>query len=250
MSEKKFRMYEGQPAGSLDLLSEFEQVEKYVSSFEEPARNLVEQLKENIEADKYRYIVGIDAAGRIPALIIGEYISKLNLAEGREVPKRLFAGPNYTESSSPQLRDLFEHAGALREADQKVLIIDDTIFKGNSLLQATEAFRRCDIPFDIGIFLAINNDDESIERFRIALGADHLYVGDHTVYVDEWDGGEIPHPIIKRRDLIGVQRAKQTEGKSPSPISEVQIPDKYIFRIGREQVSVLVDELLESKKEN
>ena len=237
MSEKLPGMYQ-------ERYSDKEQVGAYIESFEAPARNLLTQLDEDIRANRYAYVLGIDAAGRIPARIVGKYISELNRQRGLPEPKCLFTTPHQEKYATPQLSEMLDDIGAFEVQGKRVLVIDDTLFKGNSLRLATAELRNFHIPFDIGVFLAINNDAEGIERYRDVLEAHALYVGDYAVYADESDeNGALP--IIKRDDLAGVRRAsKAATGKPSARISSVHIPDKDLFLVGRKEIDSMVKRLI------
>ena len=238
-------MYDRVPEGS-ERLSESEKVEQYVRSFEEPADHLLTQLDENIRKGEYSYILGLDASGRIPALIVGKYISEIYTQESRELPKRLFVAPQYEAVSTPQLKALFSNSEKIKETKKKVLIIDDTLFSGDSLRDATMELRKHGIPFDIGIFLAFNKDEEDIERIRIALDADALYVGEHTVFVDKFDDMNVVTPIIKRKELSGVYRGYSSDNTfSRRNVSKKNIPDNSLFRLGRKYATALAKDLME-----
>lgn len=231
------KMYGALHSGQIEGGSKSQEVEKYIRSFEAPAKSLINQLEQNINAGIYSHILGIDASGRIPALIIGEYIAEKSKEAGA-VPERIFAAPNYTENSSPQLANLFKQADSIVRNGKRVLVIDDTIYKGKSIMEATRKFREHSIPFDIGIFLAVNNDKEDIERWRDFLDADNIYIGDHTFYSDGILDGEEEVPIVKNKDLSGVVRV---EGSS---LVQKNIPDQEIFKQGREEIKKMVQDFL------
>lgn len=110
---KRPRMYEAPSANiTHERASQLKEVDRYILSFEGPAENLIQQLEVNIEKGLYSHVLGIDASGRIPALIIGNYIAERSVESG-EVPKQLFAVPNYSKESTPELSKLFQDANIL-----------------------------------------------------------------------------------------------------------------------------------------
>ncbi|MBI4118194.1 MAG: phosphoribosyltransferase [Parcubacteria group bacterium] len=254
MAEKPPKMYEAEPAGSLDHLSEQERIERYIRSFEEPADLLLLQLDASIRRGEYPYVIGLEASGRIPALIVGKYISELYKRGGQPPPQRLFVAPHYEATSTPQLKALFDDAEKIKSEGKRVLIIDDTLFKGDSLIDATRELRKYGIPFDIGIFLAINKNPEDVEHMKGFLEASAFYVGDFTVYTDEMDDAAVPRPIEKRKDLLGVRRFPRMViadlDPTPSPISERDIQDADVFRLGREHIDALVNNLVQKHTKN
>jgi len=240
--EKLSGMYEPRPASPDKAISKVERVREYIRSFEEPAENLLRQLEANIEAGIYSHILGIDASGRIPALIVGEYISKVSKKNGLVVPKRLFAGTRYTDSSSPQLIELFSHAASFVQDGKRVLVVDDTIYKGNSLKEATTELRRHGIPFDAAVFLAVNSASETIQLQRDYLNAENLYVGDYAHFSDGFDENDTLAPIVKNKSLLGVVR--EYDFRFPDEISDRSIPDPEDLVESRTEIGNMVNDLI------
>jgi len=58
-----------------------------VKDLEEPLEDILEQIKPEIESGTYRLIIGEDASGRIPALVIGGVINRQH--ENKGFPKAL-----------------------------------------------------------------------------------------------------------------------------------------------------------------
>ncbi len=215
---------------------------EYIGGFREPAERLIEQLDENIQKGVYSHVIGLDSSGRIPALILGGYISEVHKKNGMPPPVRLFGTPHYTETSSPQLAELFAHATELRMQGKKVLVVDDTFAGGNSMKEATRALRRHGVRFDIAIFLAVNQDSTNIEQFKEALYADAFHVGDDRVIADGGiDDFVTPVPILKNKDMNGVTRVKEYPF---SEISERHAPDQDLVKESREEIAKMVAELV------
>jgi adenine/guanine phosphoribosyltransferase-like PRPP-binding protein len=243
-------MYEGTSADSVESLSEEERVREYIRTFEGPAQHILDQLETNIQAGVYSHILGIDASGRIPALIVGKYISVRYREADRQPPAKLFAGPNLKGDSTPQLAELFADWEAIKRSGKRVLIVDDTIYRGTSLRRVSYELLRRGVPFEIAVFAAVNSDEDGIEQWRDFMGAKALYVGDYIYYGDEIE--DEPLPIVKRRDLLGVKRVLEDPDDHEfvyKPVTEVDISDNALFREGRKEVSVLVDDLLAQREQ-
>ncbi len=240
--EKPRRMYE-ESRGEESKTSK-ERAAEYVRTFEGPAEKLLEQLEEKIREGAYSHVLGVDASGRLPALIIGGYMSEIYKQEGRETPVQLFATPYFKSTSSPQLALLFAHAEALRQSGKKVLIVDDTLASGNSLKLATHELRAHDIPFDIAVFLAVNQDPTAVEQFRSALEADALYVGEDRAVFDGFEEDQRPTPLVKDKKVTGVRKEVPVLGVQPA-LSRVNISNPELITGSREEIRKMVREMVD-----
>lgn len=66
----------------------FEFVE--IADLEAPLRRIIEQLKERLKRGDYGLIIGDDASGRIPAIILGNFIKKISEQNGLNGPETIF----------------------------------------------------------------------------------------------------------------------------------------------------------------
>lgn len=105
-------------------------------------------------------------------------------------------------------------------------------------MNATRELRKSGIPFDIAIFLSVNNAAEDIERWRDFLEAENIFVGDYTYYSDGVIGEEEKIPIVKNINLPGVRRVENTT------VAEEYIPNKELYEHGRSEIEKLVKRLL------
>lgn len=219
---ENLRMYQRIDNKTHPNLSEKEKISLYINSFKEPAKSIIEQIK----YEEYSCVLGVDASGRVPALIVGSFL-------GKEV--------------------FFDYPYSGNEIDinnltpgKKVLVIDDTLDSGTSILEVTRQLRKKNIPFDIGIFMSVNKTAEDIERYRIALEADKIFVGyDHT-FVDAFEAdteSQITETeIVKRKDISGIRRVGEYPEKR-RVIADKGNLSQEDFNFGRTEINRLVDEL-------
>ncbi|MEK7463307.1 MAG: hypothetical protein AAB621_03040 [Patescibacteria group bacterium] len=113
---------------------------------------LIEKLKENIDKGEYDMLIGDDASGRIPTLILRGIIN----SRKRELNP-------YLKSSESEIKTRFVAGGQLRSTEQlisvieklkpevknKVLIVTEYISSGRSMEKLSSALKGLGIPFDI-----------------------------------------------------------------------------------------------------
>jgi len=61
-----------------------------IAELREPIQNLLEQLRDKIDKGEYGVIIGDDASGRIPALILDNVIKSVYQDKGYTKPKTIF----------------------------------------------------------------------------------------------------------------------------------------------------------------
>lgn len=216
-----------------------ERAEHYIRSFEGPAESILDQLDADIQKGRYSHVLGIDTSGRIPARIVGGYIAELYKRDKRTLPEHIFAMPSHSGDSTPQLAELVAQADRLRKEGKKVLVVEDTLYRGNSIKDATQMLRTYEIPFDIAVFLGVNKDAEDIERFRVALGAEKMCIGEYVAFSDDTEGDEHT-PIVKDKDLSGVIASDEKH----TPVTVNRGVDPKLIAYGREEINKMVEDLI------
>ena len=219
---ESLRMYHRIDNKTHPNLSEKEKISLYINSFKEPAKSIIEQIKHK----DYSCVLGVDASGRVPALIVGSFLGKEIFFDfpysGNEI--------NFNNITP----------------GKKVLVIDDTLYGGTSILEVTRQSRKKNIPFDVGIFMSVNKTAEDIERYRVALEADKIFVGyDHT-FIDAFDAdteSQITETeIVKRKDISGVKRVGEYPEKRQVVLDKGNL-NQEDFNFGREEIKRLASEL-------
>lgn len=152
---------------------------------EEPLARVLEKLRPELERGEYRLIIGDDASGRIPALIVGEVVRKLCEEKGFPKPLiRFVAGStglsSYDEESKfAKVRDFFRAVKDDIESEKqkekrsffksqqkwKALIVTDIVASGASVGVLVNALRENGIVGDIATVSMLNNTmEESLSR--------------------------------------------------------------------------------------
>lgn len=132
-----------------------------ISELQEPLESIVEQLQESIEHGDYSTIIGDDASGRIPTLILERIISGIYSDRGLPRTKTLFltgsgsGGYELTHDEkfrkgSQIYRLLYKsQKSAMPHQGGRALIVTESIRSGRSLAPLTDELHRLSIDFDI-----------------------------------------------------------------------------------------------------
>jgi hypothetical protein len=129
-----------------------------------------------------------------------------------------------------------------------VLLVDDTLFRGTSIRDATRELRKRDIPYAVAVFLNVNNSEEDIERLKEFFQLDHLYLGGDTVCIDDADELHQPTPIKKWSEVSGVKRVEGYQlghGRAQNRgIAQRDAVEQELINLSRLEIDHLVEELL------
>lgn len=134
-------------------------IEEEVEQLRSPAKNILGALRDNIERGSYQLIIGDDASGRNPALLLNRVIQDIYQEKGYELPKILFfAGSKQVpEEEKPEkikrISDFLTHGKDSSyynfDGVKKVLIVTDFIETGASLDPIVSALQGQGIDFDV-----------------------------------------------------------------------------------------------------
>jgi len=148
-----------------------------ISALDKPVLRILDELKDSILQGEYAAIIGEDASGRLPTLMLGHVILDVYKAQKNQPPLlRFFAGSrklsknsykdqilkhNALESQIGKLKQSIEKSGS---KGSKILVITDTILTGRSLDPLMAAIRENGLKVDIvTIGLA---DEEALQGSR------------------------------------------------------------------------------------
>ena len=151
-----------------------------VAELEEPIRKIIEKIKSRIENGEYGLIIGDDASGRIPTLILGNFIKNISEKKGLDKLNIIFIPGKlnyfFHRERSKELDKYISGYGATKK--RRILIVTDTIQSGGSLETLVKLLKKsghsCDIA-TIGIEFPDEYDDE---RFK-NLGTTEVISGEY-----------------------------------------------------------------------
>lgn len=166
MESEKFKTKRAEEAEqnqeeALDLsLDEKEHIHTVISALREPILKMIKPVLANIEAGDYQVLIGDDASGRIPALIVRTVISGIYAKNGHQnIQTRFIAGTRGYRNCPPYKKVFIEKNEKVAQYIQDIsasipnmknaLIVTDTIASGKSLTPVVESLKKSGIIYDI-----------------------------------------------------------------------------------------------------
>ena len=150
---------------NLEKQDEKEIVFEEVAELELPIKIIIEKIKSRIENGEYGLIIGDDASGRIPTLILGNFIKKVSEQKGLDRPNIIFIPGKLEMERESYWRKIFglENTSKTKQAEEldeyilgqgaskekRILVITDTIKTGDSLKTLVNLLRRAGYVCDI-----------------------------------------------------------------------------------------------------
>ncbi len=204
----------------------------------EPVTELIEKMKEKIESGSYSLIIGDEASGRIPALLLSAVINKIYEERGFDKLKMLFLAGN--KPGLPKLEyflvlDSFldKHKVELPDAEHSALIVSEYMSTGGRLEPLTQVLRDRGIKYDIAVADTISEGD--VEGINNRLGTE--------VYSADTGGGLA---FWKKSDLSGTTRKMNQRNSPMTQRTDDFYPEK--IKAVREDIEVLADEIFQEYK--
>jgi len=185
-------------------------VVRVMYDLKERIKPIVETLKEGIENDQYGMVLGVDASGRVPALVLARLIQYK-----RNIEIRFVTGNKNVdnEDSLVRLDELKGHfsteefRGQL--GDREVLIVDDIIASGFSLELICRALKEVSLRYKvIGLAHEKSKTSASKEAVMERLEADILIGGEGDQF-----SGEYPE-IYGKHQMAGIKKGVGMFSKS------------------------------------
>ncbi len=139
-----------------------------IESLRDPIWDIVQTINKDISAGRYSLIIGDDASGRIPALIMGGIIERVNKQKNYPAPSIFFVAGSgqYTDYDERLQKEekIDQFVGSLMppypltvDTKEKILVVTDVIATGNSLKPLTVSLRNRGVTFDVAA-MHVRND--------------------------------------------------------------------------------------------
>lgn len=153
-----------------------------VWELQEPLEDVIEQLRPRIEGGEYGLIIGDDASGRVPTLIVDRVVKQLYQDRERRPAKTVFMtgsgsggyeiNETVREEKQYRTQELLgryqrEYSDGLKP--RRVLIVTDTVRTGNSLKLLTDSLHQAGLEFDIASVGLVNYSEENREEWKTIL---------------------------------------------------------------------------------
>lgn len=155
---------------------EFEEI----AELEAPIKKIIEKLKERIDRGDYGLIIGDDASGRIPAIIIGGFIKNISEIKNMREPGIIFvpgkldkeAAEKFLETEGGLDKYISKFGGT---KEKRILIVTDTIMSGRSLSVLITLLKKNGYTPDIATLgvrspLGLGTPEESLPNTEIISG--------------------------------------------------------------------------------
>ncbi len=249
-----------------------------IGILEAPIENLVRQLWEAIISGKYDVIIGDDAAGRIPTLVIRKIMEvmmresnpNLTAEEDREKLKTFFVAGGVRNENNQTLLDLFKKIKP--SIKNRALVVTEYIFSGSTIGKISALLEEADIPFDTATVLADKENLKQVNNLLSSKGHNLLFGQSYTGKVPRiYQFGKISGVLTRRNDnsIIGnsahampyrkalenfdysvfdiyIENPKEGEARKSSDIKNIQ----KSLNEAREDVDLMADRILKKIKTN
>jgi hypothetical protein len=185
---------------------------------------LIEKLKENIDKAEYDMLIGDDASGRIPTLILRGIINERS--GGPEIRTRFVAGGQLR--SSAELKDTIRKIKP--EIEKKALIVTEYISSGKSMEQLSNILKELEISFDIATLKSEFDGEKSVLQTlsdklkdigvsfgitdpRSRFGRDNIKIPENSefYYGQGTHDPDVPPLIYDNSEMSGVRKDSRSE---------------------------------------
>ncbi|MBI2063970.1 MAG: hypothetical protein HYT65_03205 [Candidatus Yanofskybacteria bacterium] len=239
----------------IDTKKEKEIHHEAIAKLEQP----FEKILERIGSENFDLIIGDDASGRIPTLILSKFFKAKAEKEDRKSPQTIFiAGgtrnlfnderKTIIKERKARINQLLEKiiGGTGDEIRPRVLIVTDTISTGDTLQPLIEALKEHGVSIQVAAVTAIV--ESAAEHLQKRFGINIAY------------GGLNLPEIWGKHNLGGIVRQENNSEihsrpiKKPMPPTEEPTPEarkiQKTINLSREDADIIADRLIEKFEEN
>lgn len=228
MSEKQFypkkinSKFEGNLSGPEFSDIRLEEMKELLN----PLKEVVFKLKDKIKSGEYGLVIGDDASGRVPALILHRFLKEEYKKQHKTLNIVFLAGSRETKGLSDKKMRMEEFLRAKVPLDSEVLIVTELIHRGDSLVPLTDVLQKLGSKYDIATV-------GILRKYRIPELEQKL--GTHITF------GEETHPTLDGSlVLAGVEKDYEDLFATRLPMSQ---QERNIFLDGRHDIAVIANKL-------
>ena len=224
-----------------------------ITELEEPSKKIIQKILTRIEKGEYGLIIGDDASGRVPALILGGFIKRVSKLKNLHEPNIIFIPGKLQKDIDTTPERLKEHMAkyGLKVGD-RVLIVTDAIESGRSLEVLSNLLKESGFGFDIatmGVVVSDGDVEESayLEYSRKNKLADSNIISGELTRKENESNTQIPS-IWLDRELNGVfKHPGDLKSRSVKLDTYPEFQEKVQMKINKSrlQVNILVDQLVD-----
>ncbi|MFH0779669.1 MAG: phosphoribosyltransferase [Parcubacteria group bacterium] len=221
-------------------------------------QNILEQMRDRIDNKEYKLIIGDDASGRIPTFIFRKFLKKVygkedakklqtlffaGFGAGGELRRKINLGENGLVDKKQKMSDFISQHSIKLNAEERVLLVTDTINTGSSIKPMIEALQALGYAVDVATVgvCKINiedrtdlSDEEKTDSLKEKFNCD-VFVGLHEP-PEIWGKDELNGVFKFEKDLHSTIIASVARDKF--------IVDKKVS-LARRAANEVADELAE-----
>lgn len=218
---------------------------------------ILQKLKPKLEAGEFEMVLGIDASGRVPALLVAKTISHLRPIETRFVATgRQFRPEEYDEIRASLAAHFRSPGFKLPPPPKKVLIIDDVLIRGTGASLICDALREVGAGYEVAALTVPTDDDWS---FFFGAGEEENFESLEAKLQSPITGsGDKVAEIYGKQQMSGVHKGidsifsapldkdvRHRPSSIPSPGDSVQPlkQDRDVLNFTRRRLNEISDEL-------
>lgn len=175
-----FTGVEGESNNEDTIAIPFEKTERerdceILQSLSDPIKRILSQIESQVATGKYQLIIGDDASGRLPALLLGGVIRDIARKYAMQIPEmRFVAGTrgynrNMDKNKKAKLNAYLEELKKSIPSLQNVLVVTDIIETGASLEPLTRSIFEAGLSCEVASMIVTADD---FDRTRERIGAE------------------------------------------------------------------------------
>lgn len=223
-----------------------------LNQLEKPIKNILQELRGEIDDGEYETIIGDDASGRIPALILNKVIKQIYSEKDYSAPSSLFISGSHPHNLEVHQKEqkiktdkIIQHLKNVwrdQLPSKKILLVTEVIASGYTLKPICDALKAMGVNFEIATigFHPVSGTykiDEMKEKIESYLGTKITYgmFGTPELYDRKALSGVKKNPkevLAKRSDiaLFGLLKSEKVKEAKKQARTEVENITKNVIK--------------------
>lgn len=200
---KKDKIY--QESGNAEIVN----IDNVLNELQSQAEKILDKIAEKIRNQNYGMVLGVDAGGRLPSLLIGKAINKVYGSNRQEKIDINFIAGHKNENFVGDLNSYFSGPmfQSIKQNKKEVLLVDDVVESGNSIKPVIEALNNQGIPFEF-VTLSVSDNvyhSPSYDK-KLTMGSIQEYLDTDVIY---GDFGVISS-VYGKPQMVGVKKNRNS----------------------------------------
>lgn len=214
-----------------------------------PIKEILYRFREQINQGVYKLLIGDDASGRIPTLILDRVLKAIYKERGHVLPKTIFMAGSGTgfdtiygqplAAKREKIKDFIQHIFKSNSSSKRVMVITENIFTGKSLEPLIDTLEELDIEYDITSVGIVYGGDK-IESKNIKERAFGSMRKTPSIYFNKRLSGVDKKPV----NLFSTPQKKEESRE------EEQTSIQLLINTSREEVEKMANRLAENYRKS